>query len=165
MTGQQATRPVGSSFLVSMCAPILLAAVILPVIGRLYLAMFEPQAGAGPAWIAVTAILIKALPPFILACSVFGLATVLSEYAQGRFVSLRASMGLKRAGAGGSIALVLQVLAPVGIAALHGQPLWPALNPDTFDLAVMMFASSMLMIGSELEAAAKQLQAENDQIV
>lgn len=165
MTRQRAARPVGNLFLISMGAPMLLAAVVLPVIGRLYLAMFEAPAGAGPAWIAVTAILIEALPPLVLAWSVFSLVSVLSEYAQGRFVSLRASAGLMRAGVGGAVALILQVLAPVGLAALHGQPLWPALNPDIFDLAVMMFASAMVMIGSALEAAARELQSENDQIV
>lgn len=165
MKFQPLTSPAGSSFMVSMAAPILLAAVLLPVIGRLYLAVFEAPVDAGPTWIAVSTILLKALPPLILACSIFGLASVLSEYAQGRFVSLRASTGLQRAGAGGALAIVLQVHVPVGIAALHGQPLWPALNPDTFDLAVMMFASSMLMIGTALEAAAKQLQVENDQII
>jgi hypothetical protein len=149
----------------AMCAPILLAAVVLPVIGRLYLAMFEAPAGAGPAWIAVTAIVIEALPPLILAWSMFGLVSVLSEYGQGRFVSLRASAGFMRAGVGGAVALILQVLAPVGLAALHGQSLWPALNPNIFDLAVMMFASGLLMIGSALEAAARDLQSENDQIV
>lgn len=162
-----AQRPVGvtGTFVMAASAPILLAAVALPAIGRLYLAVFETPAGAGPMWPAVAAILIEALPPLILAWSVFGLVRVLSEYAHGRFVSLRASAGLQLAGAGAAIALVLQVSAPVGLAALHGRPLWPALNPDTFDLAVMVFASGMIMIGSALEAAARELQSENDQIV
>lgn len=164
MADQRAVRP-AYVFLMAAGAPMLLAAVVLPVIGRLYLAVFEAPAGAGPAWIAVTAILIEALPPLILAWSVFGLVSVLSEYGEGRFVSLRASAGLMRAGAGGAVALILQVLAPVGLAVLHGQPLWPALNPNVFDLAVMMFASALLMIGVALEAAARELQSEHDQIV
>lgn len=164
LAGQWPGRTAGT-FLMAMCAPILLAAVVLPVIGRVYLAVFEAPAGAGPAWIAVAAILIEALPPLILAWSVFGLVAVLSEYGDGRFVSLRASAGLKRAGAGAAVALILQVLAPVGLAALHGRPLWPALNPDAFDLAVMVFASGMLMIGAALETAARELQSEMDQMV
>ena len=71
-------------------------------------------------------------------------------------LSARASAGLMRAGAGGVVALILQVVAPVGLAALHGQPLWPALNANMFDLTVMMFASGLLMIGSALEAAARR---------
>jgi len=34
-----------------------------------------------------------------------------------------------------------------------------------FDLAIMIFASSMLTVGSVLEAAARELQDEVDQIV
>lgn len=162
---QQRTARTAGVFFMAMCAPILLAAVVLPVIGRLYLAVFEASAGADPTWMAVAAILIEAVPPLLLAWSVFGLVAVLSEYAQGRFVSLRASAGLKRAGAGATVALILQVHAPVGLAALHGRPLWPALNPDVFDLAVMVFASGMLMIGAALEAAARELQSEVDQMV
>ena len=164
MTGQRVVRP-ANVFLMAASAPMLLAAVVLPMIGRLYLVVFEAPVGAGPAWIAVTAILIEALPPLILAWSVFGLVSVLSEYGHGRFVSLRASAGLMRAGAGGVVALILQVVAPVGLAALHGQPLWPALNPGMFDLAVMMFATGLLMIGSALETAARELQSEHDQII
>jgi hypothetical protein len=146
--------------------PLLLAAIVLPLIGRIYLAVFEAPTGAGVApWPAVAAIVLEALPPLILAWSMFGLIGALAEYEQGHFASLRASAGLKRAGAGATIALVLQVLVPVGLAALKGQPLWPALNPNVFDLAVMIFASSMLAVGSVLEAAARELQSETDQII
>lgn len=163
MTEQRSVRSAG--FWMRICAPLLLAAVVLPLIGRLYLAVFEAPAGAGPMWLGAVSIALEALPALILAWTVFGVISVLSEYEQGRFVSLRASAGLKRAGAGAAVALVLQVLAPVGLAALHGQPLWPALHANMFDLAVMTFASGMITIGSALEAAARALQSENDQIV
>ena len=147
----------------SFVAPMLVAAIVLPLIGRLYLATFESTAPAGPA---VAAILLEALPALILAWTVFGVISVLSEYGQGRFVSLRASKGLQRAGAGAIVALLLQVvLVPIGLAALREQPLWPALNPNAFDLAMMIFAVGMLAIGGALEAAAREMQSENDQIV
>lgn len=157
-------RPVQVAWIyMSIVAPMLVAAVVLPLIGRLYLATFEGTAPAGPA---VAAILLEALPALILAWAVFGVISVLSEYGQGRFVSLRASTGLQRAGASAIVALLLQVvLAPVGLAALGGQPLWPALNPNTLDLAMMIFAVGMLAIGGALEAAARDMQSENDQIV
>ena len=53
----------------------------------------------------------------------------------------------------------------MGLAALNGQPLWPALSPDVFDLAAMIFAAGMLTIGAALEAAARELQSEHDQII
>lgn len=148
--------------------PVLFAAVVLPLIGRLYLAVFEPPAGqAGDAmWTAVAIVLLQALPPLILSWTMFGVVGVLSEYEMARYVSIKASAGLKRAGAGATVALILQVLVvPVAVAALRGEPLWPATNPDVFDLAIMIFASSMLTVGSVLEAAARELQDEVDQIV
>lgn len=151
---------------VRIATPLVFAAIVLPLIGRLYLTVFEAPAGAGPAmWTAAAAIVLQALPPLILAWTMFGVISVLSEYEQGRFASRRASDGLKRAGAGATIAFVLQVLTPVGLAALNGQPLWSALSPDVFDLAAMIFAAGMLTIGAALEAAARKLQSEHDQII
>jgi hypothetical protein len=150
---------------VRISTPLLFAAVVLPLIGRVYLAVFEP-AGGIVVWPVVAAIVLEALPPLILVWSMFGVVGVLAEYEMARYVSLRASAGLKRAGTGATIALVLQVLVvPVGLAALKGAPLWPSINPNVFDLAVMIFASSMLTIGSVLEAAARELQDEIDQMV
>ena len=150
---------------VGLSTPILFAAVVLPLIGRVYLALFEP-AGGVVAWPVVAAIVIEALPPLILAWCMFGMVSVFAEYQMARYVSLRASAGLKRAGVGATVALLLQVIVvPVALAALKGQPLWPAINADVFDLAIMIFASSMLTVGSVLEAAARELQDEVDQIV
>jgi len=150
---------------VRISTPLLFAAVVLPLIGRLYLSVFEP-AGGVVVWPAVAAIALEALPPLILAWSMFGVVGALAEYEMARYVSLKASTGLKRAGSGASIALVLQVLVvPVALAALKGEALWPAINPNVFDLAVMIFASSMLTVGSVLEAAARELQDEVDQMV
>lgn len=160
---QRTVRTAGTWVRIS--TPVLFAAVVLPLIGRLYLALFEPADGV-IAWTAVAAIVLEALPPLILAWTMFGVVSVLAEYEMARYVSLRASAGLKRAGTGATVALILQVLVvPVGLAALHGQPLWAAISPNVFDLAVMIFASSMLTIGSVLEAAARELQDEVDQMV
>lgn len=147
-------------------APLVLAAVVLPLIGRLYLAAFEAPSGAPPLMLALAAIVFEALPPLLLCVALFNVIAVLSEYEHARFTSRRASAAMKRAGAAATIALVLHVAAvPLALAALRGEPLWPALNPDVFDLTVMIFATSMLTIGAVLEAAARALQSENDQIV
>lgn len=144
-------------------APILAAAIMLPVIGRLYLAVYEETA---PVWLAVAAIMLEALPALMLAWAVFGLIRVLSEYVHGRFVSLRASSGLQIAGTGITVGLLLHVVVvPLALAALRGQPLWPALDADVFDIALLIFAAGMMAIGSALEAAAREMQSENDQIV
>ena len=144
-------------------APILAAAIVLPLIGRLYLAAYE---GTAPVGQAVAAIVIEALPALMLAWAVFGLVRVLSEYVQGRFVSLRASSGLQIAGTGVTFGLLLHVvMMPLGLAILNEQPLWPALDADMFDVALLMFAAGMVAIGGALEAAVRNLQSENDQIV
>lgn len=160
---QKSVRTAGMWMRIS--TPLLFAAVVLPLIGRVYLALFEPAGGA-VVWASVAAIVLEALPPLILAWTMFGVVSVLAEYEKARYVSLRASAGLKRAGTGATVALMLQVLVvPVGLAGLKGQPLWAAINPNVFDLAVMIFASSMLTVGSALEAAARELQDEIDQVV
>ena len=161
MAGRQAL--LAGVFYMRFVAPILTAAVVLPLIGRLYLAVFEGTVPAGPA---VAAIVLEALPQLLLVWAVFGLIRVLSEYEQGRFVSMRASAGLQLAGSAAIVALLLQVVVvPAGLAALHGQPIWPVLRPNMFDLAMMIFAVGMTSIGGALDAAARDLQSENDQIV
>ncbi|MEQ1864771.1 MAG: hypothetical protein ABL996_08970 [Micropepsaceae bacterium] len=155
--------------LVRFAIPLLFAAVALPLIGRVYLAVFEPAAAAADAqavWANVAVHVIEALPALILSWTMFGVSSVLAEYERGQFLSLRASLGLKRVGLGAMVALLLNALAvPVAVAALRGTPLWAALNPDVFDLCIWMFAAGMLTVGGVLEAAARDLQHEHDQIV
>jgi hypothetical protein len=162
---QGAARSMGAA--VRFIIPLLFAAIALPLIGRVYLEIFEPAAADVQAmWINVAVRLVEALPALILSWAMFGVSGVLAEYERGRFLSLQASLGLQRAGRGAIVALLLNVLAvPAVVAGLRGTPLWPALNPDAFDLCIWMFAAGMLTVGSVLEAAARALQHENDQIV
>jgi hypothetical protein len=55
------------------------------------------------------------------------------------------------------------LVAPIAIALLGGAPF--AWRFDPLDIALMVFASSVLMIGGVLDAAVASLKAENDQIV
>lgn len=87
---QRTVRTAGTWVRIS--TPVLFAAVVLPLIGRLYLALFEP-AGGVIAWTAVAAIVLEALPPLILAWTMFGVVSVLAEYEMARYVSMRASAG------------------------------------------------------------------------
>lgn len=145
--------------------PLLFAGIVLPLLGSLYLAFFEPQPGADSGTTALI-VLLEAVPPLMLAWAMLGLTKVLVEYEAGRYLSLAASAALKRVGQGGLLALLLNVIViPPLVAVLRGEPVFAALNPNIFDLCVLMFASTTLTVGHVLEDAAKQLQAENDQIV
>ncbi|MEQ1491624.1 MAG: hypothetical protein ABL932_13855, partial [Terricaulis sp.] len=55
------------------------------------------------------------------------------------------------------------LIAPLAISLLGGTAF--AWRFDPLDITLMVFASSVMMIGSTLEAAAAALKAENDQIV
>lgn len=163
--GQGSARTMG--VLVRVGIPLLFAAIVLPLIGRVYLAVFEPAAGeAALAWTNAAVLVVQALPALILSWAMFGVSSVLSEYAQGRFLSLKASVSMKRVGQWAVVALLFNAFAvPIVVAALRGQSLLPALNADVFDLCVLMFAAGMLTVGAVLEGAARGLQDENDQIV
>ncbi len=148
--------------------PVMFAAIVLPVIGKLYFAAFEPPLGATDEMRRAEAliVLIEALPPFLLAWAMLGLTKVLREYEMGRYLSLDSSAALKRVGERGSLALLINLVAvPPVIALLRGQSVLAAIDPDIFDICVVLFASTTLTVGYVLENAAKALKAENDQIV
>jgi hypothetical protein len=165
MAEQRSVQSTG--MMVRFAIPLLFAAIVLPLIGRVYLSVFEPAAADGPAiWTNAAVHIVEALPALILSLTMFGISTVLAEYERGQFLSLKASSALKRVGQGALVALLLNAVAvPIGVAALRGTPLWTALNPDVFDLCILMFAAGMLTIGGVLEGAARDLQHEQDQII
>lgn len=146
--------------------PLLFAAIVLPLIGEIYLVVFEPKPWAvevGP----VRAVLIKLFryaPALVGAFAVTMLRAVFAEYQEGRFLSAKASAAFQRAGFWALGAFFLQMLvAPLAVSLLGGEPFnW---RFDPLDIALMAFAASVLMIGGVLEAAAASLKAENDQIV
>lgn len=150
----------------SVLIPMLVAAVGLPLIGELYLVTFEPAPWAAELG-AARAIVIKLLsyaPAIAAVGAVIMLRPVLLEYHEGRFVSEKASRAFQLAGLFALAAFLLKLLvAPVAIALLGGEAF--AWRFDSLDIALMTFASSVLMIGGVLEAAAAALKAENDQIV
>lgn len=153
--------------LAQIAIPLLFAAIILPTIGALYLAAFEPPPGATDASrSSALIVLIKAIPPLLLAWSMLGLTKVLQQYEAGNYFSLEASTALKRVGQRGLFALLINLIViPPIVALLRGEPVLSTFNPDIFDLCVMMFASTTLTVGYVLDDAAKALKADNDQIV
>jgi len=146
--------------------PLLLAAVGLPLIGELYQVTFEPAPWAAELG-AYPAIMIKLMsyaPAIAAVGAVIMLRPVLVEYNEGRFTSEKASGAFQRAGLLALAAFMLKLLiAPLAISLLGGCTF--AWRFEPLDIALMVFASSVLMIGGVLEAAAAALKAENDQIV
>lgn len=146
--------------------PLLVAAIGLPLIGDVYLTLFEraPWAVALGALPAVLIKLISYMPALAAAAAVITLRPVLVEFQEGRFVSATASTAFQRAGWWALAAFGLKLFAaPVLIALLGGEAFnW---RFDPLDIALMVFATSVLMIGGVLEAAAAALKADNDQIV
>ncbi|MEQ1618664.1 MAG: hypothetical protein ABL883_10015 [Terricaulis sp.] len=146
--------------------PMLLAAILLPLIGELYLVVFEPKPWAAEIG-GLRAALVKLIayaPALAAAWAVMALQPVLDEHCQGRFVSAKSSAAFQWAGIWALAAFLLKLLvSPLAISLLGG----PAFNwrSDPLDLALMAFAVAVLMIGGVLQAAAAALKAENDQIV
>ncbi len=146
--------------------PILLAAIVLPLIGELYLVTFEPEPWATEvgAPVAVLIKLISYAPALAAAAAVIVLRAVLFEYQEGRYLSAKASAAFQRAGYWALAAFLLKMfVVPIAVSLLGGQAFsW---RFDPLDAALMAFALSVVMIGGVLEAAAAQLKSENDQIV
>jgi hypothetical protein len=150
----------------SVLIPMLAAAVGLPLIGELYLVTFEPApwAAALGAPIAMVIKLLSYAPAIAAVGAVIVLRPVPLEYHEGRFVSEKASRAFQLAGLFARAAFFLKLrIAPLAVALLGGAPFsW---RFDPLDIALMVFASTVLMIGGVLEAAVASLKAENDQIV
>lgn len=153
-------------FLSEMLAPMLIAAIGLPLIGDLYLTAFEPApwAAALGAPAALSIKLISYAPAIMAAAAVISLRPVFAEFQEARFVSAKASTAFQVAGLLALSAFFVKVLIAPLLTSLLGGPAftWRA---DMFDIAMMAFASFVLMIGGALDAAAVALKSENDQIV
>ncbi len=151
-----------SSFLI----PLLIAAIGLPLIGELYLVTFEPAPWAAElgAPLAIAIKLVSYAPAIAAVGAVIMLRSVFVEYYAGRFFSEKASAAFHGAGLSALAAFLLKMLvAPLAISLLGGTAF--AWRFDPLDIALMIFAASVMMIGSVLEATAASLKAENDQIV
>lgn len=140
--------------------PLLVAAIALPLIGSVYLALAEDRGGAIGALIHV----LNATPAICAAVAVAALCGVIGEYAAGRMLSAKASTGFRRAGYWALGAFLLKIaIVPAAVALLSSEPF--AWRFDPLNIALMAFSALVLMIGTVLETAAEALQAENDQIV
>jgi hypothetical protein len=144
----------------ALLIPILIAAIALPLIGGVYLELFERDGGVAGAALRV----IDAVPAIFAAVAVVSLHGVLVAYASGDLLSKRASDAFHYAGLWALAAFGVKiVLLPMATAMLTNSPYeW---RSDPLDIALMVFAALVLMIGGVLQSAAAALKAENDQIV
>jgi hypothetical protein len=153
-------------FLSEMLAPMLVAAIGLPLIGDLYLTAFEPAPWA-TALGTPTALAIKLVnygPAIVAAAAVIALRPVFVEFQEARFVSAKASAAFQHAGILALVGFTLKMLVAPALTALLGGEAF-SWRFEMFDIAMMAFASFVLMVGGALDAAAAALKSENDQIV
>lgn len=140
--------------------PLLVAAIALPLIGSVYLALVEGRGGPAAALIHIVA----ATPAICAAIAVIGLHGVISEYTAGRMLSPAASEGFRHAGAWALAAFLVKLTVAPVLAGMLGGPAF-TWRFEALDLALMAFAALVVMIGTVIQAAAAALKAENDQIV
>ena len=111
--------------------------------------------------------MLLAAPIFLLAGVCIDLRRVLLEYAGGRFFTLRASAGVRKAGEGVLWAMAFKcVLSPwlysIIMEGVRGGP--PRVHFEYFDLGLLALGFFVMVMGRVLQAAAA-LKAENDEIV
>jgi hypothetical protein len=122
-------------------------------------------AGALNLFRAVAAFSVLALPSFLLAAALVDLSRVLDEYGKGRFFTLKASAGVRKAGEGALWALAAKILiSPTVFSWITHEGRGFIWHFESFDLGLIAFAAFVMVLGRVLEAAAR-IKAENDQIV
>ncbi len=108
---------------------------------------------------------VLALPSFLMAGALLDLSKVLDEYGKGRFFTLKASAGVRKAAEGALWALAFKIVASPTIYSWithEGRGfIW---HMEPFDLGLIAFAAFVAVLGRVLEAAAT-IKQENDEIV
>ncbi|MEZ5958169.1 MAG: DUF2975 domain-containing protein [Hyphomonadaceae bacterium] len=114
---------------------------------------------------AVGAFIVLALPSLLLAGALLDLSKVLEEYGKGRFFTLRASAGVRKAAEGALWALGFKIVGSPTIYSWITQEgrgfIW---RMEPFDWGLIAFAAFVAVLGRVLEAAAR-IKEENDEIV
>lgn len=114
---------------------------------------------------AVGAFLLLAVPGLLLAGALLDLSRVLDEYGAGRFFTLKASAGVRKAAESALWALAFKVLiSPTVFNWITQEGRGFTWGFEPFDLGLMAFAAFVAVLGRVLEAAAR-IKEENEQIV
>ncbi|MGQ0531451.1 MAG: DUF2975 domain-containing protein [Caulobacteraceae bacterium] len=114
---------------------------------------------------AVGAFVVLAVPSFLLAGALLDLSSVLDEYGKGRFFTLKASAGVRKAAESALWALAFKVLiSPTIFSWITHEGRGFIWHLEPFDLGLIAFAAFVAVLGRVLEAAAR-IKQENDEIV
>jgi hypothetical protein len=127
---------------------------------------------ATPDWRGALALLrylgtfaVLAIPSFLLVDALLGLSRVLDEFGKGQFFTLRASLGVRKAGESALWALAFKILiSPTVFSWITHEGRGFVWNTEPFELGLIAFAAFVMVLGRVLEAAAR-IKEENDQIV
>lgn len=148
--------------------PMFLAAIALPLIGRVFLAVTDAATRPTGASVgaSVAMLLMSAAPALCLAMTIAALRDLFFEYEHGRFLGAAASKHFRQAGSWSLAACGLKFIAlPLCAMALLRTPFDQAFRFSMFDVGIVVVATFVLMIGNVLENVAAALKAENDEIV
>lgn len=108
---------------------------------------------------------VLAIPSFLLVDALLGLSRVLDEYGKGQFFTLRASLGVRKAGESALWALAFKILiSPTVFNWITHEGRGFVWQMEPFELGLIAFAGFVMVLGRVLEAAAR-IKEENDQIV
>jgi hypothetical protein len=114
---------------------------------------------------AVGAFSILAVPGLLLAGALLDLSKVLDEYGAGRFFTLKASVGVRKAAEGALWALAFKIIiSPTLFSWITHEGRGFLWQMEPFDLGLVGFAAFVAVLGRVLEAAAR-IKEENEQIV
>jgi hypothetical protein len=108
---------------------------------------------------------VLAIPSFLLVDALLGLSRVLDEFGKGQFFTLRASLGVRKAGESALWALAFKILiSPTVFSWITHEGRGIVWHMEPFELGLIAFAAFVMVLGRVLEAAAR-IKEENDQIV
>lgn len=150
-----------------LATPILIAAVALPLIGQVYLAMTTTpnDGGAVSAAERVLQHVAAAAPSVLMVLAMFALRRVLVEYEAGRLLSSAASDSFKRVGYWALCAVLVKVLAPSLVGLVMRGDGSGLLSVDVFDGSLLMFSALVVLVGGAFATAAAAIKADHDEIV
>jgi hypothetical protein len=108
---------------------------------------------------------VLAIPSFLLVDALLGLSRVLDEFGKGQFFTLRASLGVRKAGESALWALAFKILiSPTVFSWITHEGRGFVWHMEPFELGLIAFAAFVMVLGRVLEAAAR-IKEENDEIV
>jgi hypothetical protein len=169
---ERAQKLAGGAATFAVIAAILIAIGAAAQVGAAGWAEAMREQEVTPDWRGALAVLrsvatfsVLAIPSFLLVDALLGLSRVLDEFGKGQFFTLRASLGVRKAGESALWALAFKILiSPTVFSWITHEGRGFIWNMEPFELGLIAFAAFVMVLGRVLEAAAR-IKEENDQIV